>query len=106
MTSAPFAPFGGVRSGQFADHRAAVRRLGLDEIDQHRADRQNIAGCAVETRNRTGRGRRQLDHGLVGLDRRQGLVGDHVVADGHVPGHQLGLLQAFAEIRELEAGHR
>ena len=49
---------------------------------------------------------RDLDHGLVGLDRNERLVGHDVIALADVPGDDLCLLQALAEIRQVKDAHR
>ena len=36
---------------------------------------------------------------------RAGLIGDHAVARRHMPGHDLRILQAFAEIWQVERAH-
>ena len=50
-------------------------------------------------------GRGHLDHGLVGLDRHERLIGNHVIALIDVPSDDLGLLEAFTEIRQDELAH-
>ena len=50
----------------------------------------------------------QLDHGLLGLHLDEDLVQRHLVAAGHVPGHDLGLGEALPQVGQEEvpdAGH-
>ena len=47
-------------------------------------------------------GRRHLDHGLVGFDRQERLIGDDVVALVDQPGDDFSLFETLAEIRQRE----
>ena len=98
------AAAGAVRARQLADHRAGVGLRRRGEGHQHRTDRDAIAFRRAERGDVSAVRRRDLDHGLVGFDRDQRLVGDDVVARRHVPLHDLGVAQALAEIGQPEFG--
>ena len=83
---------------------SAVGRVG--ERDQRRPGLDDVAHGAVQLGDQAGMRCRDLDHGLVGLHRDERLVGHDVVALADVPGDDLGLLQALAEIRQVEDAHR
>jgi hypothetical protein len=95
---------GGERRG---DHFVRnFHRIRLDH-DERSADRHLIADFAREFDDDAGHRRLHLDGGLVGHH-----VGDRrvfldAVADGDVPGNDLGLGNAFADVGQLEgeAGH-
>jgi len=76
------------------------------ELDQRRAHFDVVAAFRQQAKNAPGMRRGDLDHGLFGLDRHQGLIGDDMVAGSDMPVDELGFLQAFAEIGESEARHR
>ncbi len=95
----------GLLLAQLADDRARVRFRPLGELDQRRAHLHQIALGAEQPGDAAALRRWHLDDGLVGLDRHQRLVGDHVIALGDVPGDDLGLLEAFPEIRQEELAH-
>ncbi len=84
------------------DDRALVRGGFRGELDQCRADGNHVARRAMQRRNAARMGRRHLDHRLVGLDRDQRLVGDHMIADADVPGDDLRLLQSLSQIRQFK----
>ena len=95
---------GGLRcSGLDLTHDGAGVGLGsVGERDQRRPGLDDVAHGTVQLGDQPGMRRRDLDHGLVGLDRDQRLVGHDVIALADVPGDDLGLLQALAEIRQVE----
>ena len=74
------------------------RRGHLLECHERRADLDDVALGAEQLADAARPRRRHLDHRFVGLDRDQRLVGDHLIARPHVPLHDLGLLQALAEV--------
>ena len=75
------------------------------KLDQGRAHLDEIALGAEQARDAAAPRRRDLDHGLVGLDRHQRLIDDDVIALVDVPGDDLRLFEAFAEIRQHELAH-
>ena len=91
--------------GEFADHRAGVGARTFVELDQRRTDLDPLAGLSTEPGDPAGLRRRHFDHRLFGLDRDERLVGHDMVALGDVPGDELGLLQAFAEIGQDKGAH-
>ncbi len=52
--------------------------------------------------DRAGVGARQFDDGLLGLHLDEDLVQGHLVADGHVPCHELGVGEPFTEVGQYE----
>jgi hypothetical protein len=74
--------------------------------DVHRDDRRpDIGGLALgdkEARDDALVGTRQLDDRLRGLDLHDDLVDDDLVTGLDVPPDDVGLGQAFADVRELE----
>ena len=61
-----------------------------------------LPGRGQQLDDGAGEGAGQLDHGLLGLHLDEDLVQRHLVADGDVPGHELGLGQPLAEIGQEE----
>ena len=97
-----------VAATDLAHHGAGIGLGGLLvrlEIDQRRAGLDHLAFLGVQPRDAPAPGRGHFDHRLVGLDRDQRLVGHHVVAGADMPGQQLGLGQALAEVRQVESLH-
>ena len=95
----------GVLAIELADDRAGICLRPLGELDERRAHLDHVALGTEQPGDAAAARRGHLDHGLVGLHRHQRLVGHHVVALGDVPSDDLGLLQAFAEIRQQELAH-
>ena len=88
-------------------HDGAGIGLGrVGERDQGRPGLDDVAHGTVQLGDEPGMRGRDLDHGLVGLDRDERLVGHDVIALADVPGDDLGLLQALAEIRQVKDAHR
>ena len=95
------------------DHRAVAQRLlvlalgradvglGLD-LDQHAADRDQVADLARQLGHRPRDGRFHFDRRLVGHHVGELLVFLDAVADLDVPGNDLGLGDAFANVGKLE----
>jgi hypothetical protein len=84
--------------------RAALhipRALDL-QLHQRRADRRHLAGLAMDRGHLAGYRRGHLDRRLVGHHVDQVLVLGDDVADLDVPGDDLGLGGAFADIGKLE----
>ena len=78
----------------------------LADHDQHRPDRDDLALGDEDLRDLAGRGRRDLDGRLVGLDLDERVVLGDLLALGDEPAGDLALGQPFAEIRQLElVGH-
>ena len=59
----------------------------------------------MQKRDDAGDGTRDLHRRLVGEDLGQQRLRHDVVADAHVPRHQLGLCDALADIRQLDFEH-
>ena len=89
-----------------ADDGAGVGLRGIGECYQRRSGLDDVADRRVQPGDEPGIGGRDLDHGLVGLDRDQRLVGDDVIALADMPGDDLGFLEALAQIRQVEDAHR
>ena len=77
----------------------------LLECKQGRPDLHMLAGLGEELLDPARLRGWNLHDRLLGLNRHQRLVGDHMVALRHMPRHQLGLLEAFAEVRQAERAH-
>ena len=86
--------------GGSVGRRGAVR-VGVD-LDDRRPDVDGLAGLHQEARHDAGPRARQVDQRLRGLDLDDRLVHLDGVADGDVPGDDLGLGQALARVRERE----
>ena len=91
--------------GQFADHGAGLgvrpssnSSSGAPTFTRSPGWASSLATCPALRRG-------DFHHRLFGLDRDQRLIDDDVVALGDVPGDDLRLLQAFAEIGKVERAH-
>ena len=91
--------------GHVADHRASVLARPL-EADERRAEVHDVARASEELLDLARPRRGNLDHRLRGLDGDERLVGLDVVAGGDVPLDDLGLLQSFAQVGQLECFHQ
>jgi hypothetical protein len=85
--------------------RAWIGFRPLRERHERRSDLYQVALGAEQAGDASALGRGDLHHRLVGLDRHQRLVGDDVVALRDVPGDDLGLLEALAEVGQEELAH-
>ena len=90
---------------ELADHRAGVLFDRLGKLDQRRPDFDQVTLGAKQMRDAAAPGRRNLDHGLVGLDRNQRLIRHHMIAFVDMPADDLSFFEAFAEIRQYELAH-
>ena len=90
-----------VRARRRGDHLALTGVFGLDH-HQRRADRDLVADLAGQFHDRARHRRFHLDRRLVGHHVGDVLVFLDPVADGDVPGDDLGLGDAFADIGQLE----
>ena len=90
---------------ELADHGAGILLGALGKLDQRRADFHEITLGPEQPRDAAAPRRRHFNHGLVGLDRDERLVRNHVIPLVHVPGDDLGLLETFAKIRQHELSH-
>src|SRR5690606_35793361 len=98
-----------------ADDRARVARgarrarrvgvAGVDELDERVADLKDVAGLDEQAADPSGSWARDLDDGLLGLDRKERLVDVDVVVLADVPRADFRFLEAFAEIRQREDLH-
>ena len=87
----------------FGSHRRGLGGVALDfDHHQRRADRHHLADFAGQLDHHAGDGRFHLDRGLVGHHVGDLLVLRHLVADLDVPGDDLGLGNAFADIGQAE----
>jgi hypothetical protein len=77
----------------------------LFEFEHRRSDGHALAGLDKQPCDAPGARRGDLNDGLFSLDSQQWLIGDDVIALGHVPSDDFGFLQAFAEIGEIERSH-
>ncbi len=64
------------------------------------------ADLGGERRHRSGRRRRDLDQRLVGLDLDDRLVALDALARLDQPAHDLGLVEALADVGQTELDHR
>jgi hypothetical protein len=90
---------------EFADHGAGVSLGPFGKLDQRGSHLDQVALGAEQARDAAALRRGYLDHGLVGLDRKQRLVDHDVIAFVDVPGNYLRLFEAFAEVGEIELAH-
>ena len=103
----------GDRSRGLTPGHVRYGRSGLDgcsavlaDHDEHRPDGHDLALGDHDSRHLAGRGRRNLDGGLVGLDLDQRLVLRDLLALLYEPAGDLALGKTLTEIRELElVGH-
>ena len=97
----------GIQDRHRTDDGAAILLLGcaIVEFGELLADRDDVAGLAVQRRDAARIGRRDFHHRLVGFDRDERLIDHDVVADGDVPVDDFDFVQAFAEIGEVEDLH-
>ena len=79
--------------------------LGVTDGDDRRPDRDGRALLDEDRGDRAGVGRRQLDQGLGGLDLHDDVVDRDHVADLDLPGHDLGLREALADVGKQVLGH-
>lgn len=101
----PLRRRGHVLRGQFPRDGAPVDRRALVEVHERGARRDDIPRVPVDARDPARPWRRDLDDGLVGLNREKRLVGHHVISRRHVPGDDLGLLEALTEVGQRERPH-
>src|SRR5262249_58672414 len=85
--------------------RAGVLLRTFSKLDQRCADLHEITLATEQASDTAALRRRHLDNGLVRLDRHERLVDDNVIALIHVPRDDLGLFQAFTEVRQVELAH-
>jgi len=90
---------------ELANHGAGILLGTLSEFDQGSAYLQQITFGAEHAHNATAVWRWHLDHGLVGLDRDERLIRNHMVALVYMPGYNFRLFEAFTEIRQHELSH-
>jgi hypothetical protein len=99
----------GLRRGERRgyDFVCGIDRVRLDH-HQRSADRHLVANFAREFDDDSRHRRLHLDGGLVGHHVRDRRILLDAVADGDVPCDDLGLGNAFADVRQLEgeAGHQ
>ncbi len=89
-----------------ADHGAGVGSLGAAlEAGERGAHMHQLAGLAVQFRDAAVVGGGDVHDRLGGLDRDQRLVGGDLVARLDVPFDDLGFLQSFAQVGQLEDLH-
>ena len=85
-----------------ARRRAAPPSPAHLDAHQLRTHRQHLADLAAQREHRPGHRRRNLDRGLVGHHVGQHLVLGHRIARLDMPGDQLDLGDAFAEVGHLD----
>ncbi len=91
---------GGRRAG-----RVRGAGFGLFDAQQLAAHGQRAPDLAAEREHAAGHRRRDLDVGLVGHDVGHRLVLGHLVARRHMPGHELDLGDALADVGHLDDAH-
>src|SRR6266536_763211 len=82
--------------------RGRLGRAVFADYDQHRADGDDLAFGDEDPCDLSGRGRRDLDRRLVGLDLDERIVLSDLLPLGDQPPGDLAFGQALAEVRELE----
>ena len=82
--------------GQGPDHGAGVHRL--TKRRQRSTDRDSRMKTGQQASDAPGPRGGDFDYRLVGFDRDQGLIGDHVVSFGDMPRHDFCFGQALAEV--------
>ncbi len=85
--------------------RRRIAHAGNLDADQLGADGQHLPDLAAEGQHAAGHRRRDLDAGLVGHHVGQGLVFGDRVAGLDMPGDELDLGDAFADIGHLDHVH-
>jgi hypothetical protein len=86
-------------------HGAAFGIRPVLEVHDRRADLYALADFGEQLADVARFRGRDFDDGLIGLDRQQGLIDNHMIAFPHVPADDLSFNQAFTEIRECEGAH-
>ena len=81
------------------------RLVRVADRDDRRADGDRLALGHHQGEHRAGVRRRQLDQRLRGLDLDDDVVDRDDVADLDLPGHDLGLGEALADVGQLELRH-
>ena len=81
------------------------RAVGLDHRE-HRAHVERVARRPAQPRDDAVRRARDDDGGLVGLDLDEVLVLGHLIALGHLPGHDLGGRDALPDVGQAELQRR
>ncbi len=87
-----------------ADHRARILPRAF-ETHQRRADADHVSRGGEQPLDPARLRRRDFDDGFSGFDRDQRLIDVDVLAGGHAPFYELGLLQPFSEIGETKDIH-
>ena len=82
--------------------RRALAVAGGVNGDDGGTDADGLALARQHLDHGPGEGAGQLHDRLLGLDVHQDLVQRHLVTGGHVPGHDLGLGQALAQVGQQE----
>src|ERR1700738_3264999 len=90
---------------ELADDGAGVLARALRKFHQRSANLDQVALASKQVRNAAAPGRGYFDNRLVGFNRNERRIGDHVVALVDVPRHDLGFFETFAEIRQCELTH-
>ena len=93
------------RGGSRRGGRGRGSLVGVADRDDRRADRDHLALGHHQLEHGAGVRRRQLDQRLGGLDLDHDVVDLDDVADLDLPGHDLGLGQAFTDVGQLELRH-
>ena len=89
----------GRRCRRCCGRRRPFRELDPDQVG---ADRQRLAHLAAQRQHRAGHRRRDLDAGLVGHHVGERLVLDHGIARLDMPGDELDLGDALADVGHLD----
>ena len=77
----------------------------LGKVDEGVTDLDDVSDRAVQLGDSATPRGWDLDHGLVGLDRDERLVGHDAVADRDVPRDDLGFMQTLAQVGQDERSH-
>src|SRR6202453_1892876 len=70
--------------------------------DERGTDAHRLPCRGQQLDDRAGEGAGQFDDGLLGFHLDEDLVQGHLVADGHVPRHELGVGEPFTEVGQYE----
>jgi hypothetical protein len=88
-----------------ADDRTRLAMRPLFKRQQRSPNPHPVARLCEQLRDMAGVRRGNLHHRFFRFDRQERLVGDDMIARGHVPRNDLGLLKTFTKVRKTEDRH-
>ena len=77
----------------------------LEHLHQRGTHGYAVAHIRAQSNDGARRGSGYVHHGFIRFHRHQRLIDHHVVSHRHVPADDFRLLQAFAQVRQVQHGH-